>query len=59
MTNKELKDILMKYPEDCIVIYRHNIRGRIDIDYIDYTEETSPAGNKYRLLTLEGSFEEE
>ena len=59
MTNKELKDILFKYPEDCIVVYRHNKHGRIDIDFIDYTEETLVSGDKIHILTLEASFEED
>ena len=59
MTNKELKDILFKYPEDCIVMYRHNKFGRIDIDYVDFIEEELLSGEKIKTIVLEASFEED
>lgn len=59
MTVKELIDILLKYPEDTTVVYRHNKYGRIDIDYADFTEEVLLSGEKIKLLTLEASFEED
>jgi len=58
MTIKELKEILEVYPEDSIVMYRHNKFGRIDIDEIDYKEEELLSGEKIKTLTLEASFEE-
>ena len=58
MTIKELKEILEVYPEDSIVMYRHNKFGRIDIDEIDYKEEELISGEKVKTLTLEASFEE-
>ena len=58
MTVKELKEILEKYPEDCLVMYRHNLYGRIDIDEIDYKEETLLTGVKFKALVLEGNFME-
>lgn len=59
MTNKELQDILSKYPDECIVMYRHNKYGRIDIDCVDLTEEAMMSGNKKYLITLEANFEED
>ena len=59
MTIKELKEIIEKYPEDSIVMYRHNKYGRIDVDEIDYKEEELLSGEKIKTFTLEGSFEEE
>lgn len=58
MTIKELKEILDMYPEESIVMYRHNKFGRIDIDEIDYKEEELLSGEKVKTLTLEASFEE-
>lgn len=58
MTVKELKEILDVYPEDSVVMYRHNKFGRIDIDEIDYKEEELLSGEKIKTLTLEASFEE-
>lgn len=58
MTNKELINILSKYPEDSIVLFRHNQRGRIDIDFVESTEETMLSGEKKKFITLEASFEE-
>lgn len=58
MTIKELKETLEVYPEDSIVMYRHNKFGRIDIDEIDYKEEELISGEKVKTLTLEASFEE-
>ena len=46
------------YPEESIVMYRHNKFGRIDIDEIDYKEEELLSGEKVKTLTLEASFEE-
>ena len=59
MTNKELIDILSKYPDDCIVMYRHNEHGRIDIDFVDSTEETLLSGEKIHTVILEATFEED
>lgn len=59
MTVKELKDILEHYPEDSIVMYRHNKYGRVDVDEIDYKEEVLLSGNIIKCLTLEASFEED
>ena len=59
MTVKELKEILEKYPEECVVMYRHNKYGRIDIDEIDYKEENLLSGAKIQTLVLEGSFMED
>ena len=58
MTVKELKEILDKYPDDCVVMYRHNKHGRIDINYIDYKEEYLLSGDKIQTITLEASSEE-
>lgn len=58
MTIKELKEMLDKYPEDAIVMYRHNKYGRIDIDKIDYKEENT-ASKHFKSLILEASFEED
>ena len=58
MTIKELKEILDVYPEEAIVMYRHNKFGRIDIDEIDYKEEHLLSGETVKTLTLEASFEE-
>lgn len=58
MTIKELKEILNVYPEETIVMYRHNKYGRIDIDEIDFKEEEMPSREKIKTLTLEASFEE-
>lgn len=59
MTVNDLKEILNKYPEDTIVMYRHNQYGRIDIDEIDYKEENLLTGGIVKTLTLEASFEED
>jgi len=59
MTLRELKDILLKYPEDAIVAYRHNKYGRVDIDFVDFTEETMLSGEKIHMITFEASFEED
>ena len=59
MTVKELKEILDRCPDDCVVMYRHNKYGRVDIDEIACTEEELPSGNKVKCLTLEASFEED
>lgn len=58
MTIKELKEILDKYPEDTVVMYRHNKYSRIDIDEIDYKEENLLSGGTIKTLTLEASFKE-
>lgn len=58
MTNKELMTILSKYPEDSIVVFRHNQHGRIDIDFVESTEETMLSGDKIHFITLEATFEE-
>ena len=59
MTNKELKELLFKYPDNCIIVYRHNKYSRIDVDFIDFSEETMTSGEKKHFLTLEGNFEED
>ena len=59
MTIKELKEILERYPDDALITYRHNKYGRMDVDEIDYREETLLSGKKVKLFTLEASFEED
>jgi len=59
MTVKELKEILNKYSEDAVVMYRHNKYGRIDVDEIDYKEENLLSGETIKTFTLEASFEED
>ena len=59
MTVKELKELLSNYPENSIVMYRHNKYGRIDIDTINYKEEILLTGNCIKTVTLEASFEED
>lgn len=58
MIIRELKELLNSYPEEAIVMYRHNKFGRIDIDEIDYKEEELLSGKRIKTLTLEASFEE-
>ena len=58
MTNKELHEILSQYPDDSIVMYRHNQHGRIDIDAVAYREENMISENVISTITLEGSFGE-
>ena len=59
MTAKELRDMLENYPDDCIIMYRHNKYGRIDVDKVEYREETLPSGNTMNTLTFEATFEED
>ena len=59
MLVKELKEILNNYSDDCIVMYRHNKHGRIDIDNIDYKEEHLLSGEVIKTLTLEANFKED
>lgn len=59
MTIKELKELLSNYPENSIVMYRHNKYGRIDIDTVNYKEEVLLTGNCIKTVTLEASFEED
>ena len=59
MIIKELKEILERYPDDALITYRHNEYGRMDVDEIDYREETLLSGKKVKLFTLEASFEED
>ena len=59
MTIKELKKVLDRYPDDAIITYRHNEYGRLDVDEIDYREETLLSGKKIKIFTLEASFEED
>ena len=49
MTIKELKEILDRYPEDAVVMYRHNEYGRVDIDEINFKEETLLSGKKVKI----------
>ena len=58
MTIKELKEILDKYSDDTVIMYRHNIYSTVDIDEIDYKEECLPSGKTVKCLVLEASFEE-
>lgn len=58
MTNKELQDILSQYPDDYVVMYRHNKYGRINIDIINCTEEALLSGKIIKCLTLEGDTED-
>ena len=58
MTNKELQEILSQYPDDSIVMYRHNQCGRIDIDAVVCKEEYMISENVISTITLEGSFDE-
>lgn len=58
MTIKELKEILDKYPNDTIVMFRHNIYSTVDIDEIDYKEEHLLSGKTLKRFILEASFEE-
>lgn len=59
MTVKELKVILDQYPEESIVMYKHNKYSRVDIDKINYQEETLLSGECIKTLTLEASFKED
>ena len=59
MTVKELKEILDKAPDDCIVTYRHNKYGRINVDEVLFKEETLLSGNKINILTMEARFTED
>jgi hypothetical protein len=59
MTAKELKNILEAYPDDCIITYRHNKYGRIDVDKVEYREEQLLSGNMIHTLTFEATFEED
>ena len=59
MTNKELKEILDKYPDNCIIAYRHNKHGRIDVDEVSHKEELTLSGKAIQVITLEASFEED
>ena len=59
MTNKELIETLLKYPDDCIVMYRHNKYSCIDIDFVDFREETLLSEEKIHTIILEASFEED
>ena len=59
MTIRELKECLNNYPEDTLITYRHNQHGRIDIDTLNYKEETDLKGNRFQILTFEASFSEE
>ena len=54
----ELVAILTQYPEDAIVMYRHNKYGRIDIDTVIYAEEEMN-DKVIHTLTLEGKAEED
>lgn len=58
MTGKDLKDILDKYPEDTVILYRHNQYGRMEIDDANFTEEKLASEKKIYFLTLEATFEE-
>ena len=58
MTIKDLKSILDEYPEDSIVMYRHNKYGRVDIDKVTYNEEELLTGSVIKTLTLEATFKE-
>lgn len=59
MTNKELQDILSKYPDECIVMYLHNKHSRIDIDTVEYKEDTLLSGQQIQSIVLEAKFEED
>ena len=58
MTVKELIEQLKKQPGDAIVMYRHNVAGRIDIDTLVYSEENLLFGHKIKTITLEGKSKE-
>lgn len=58
MTIKDLKEILDKYPEDTVLLYRHNQYGKVEIDEIDFSEEKLLSGEVLKTLTFEASFEE-
>lgn len=59
MTVKELKEILNSYSDDCVVMFRHNKYGRIDIENIDYKEDFLLSGVKLQTITLEAKYEED
>ena len=51
MTTKELIDVLSKFPEDSIVMYRHNKYGRIDINKVSIAiNELKTVDNKTKKL---------
>ena len=58
MTVKKLIEELKQYPDDAVVMYRHNKYGRIDIQAANYSEEEMLFGYKLKTVTLEGESKE-